>query len=60
MTTMLLLLALTCLGAYIGWTRAARAGGDRLDRLQYAAGHAIFFALATFVVTLALTKLALT
>jgi len=55
---MLLLLAIGCLGAYVGWTRAARAGGDRLDRLQYAAAHAIFFTLAGFVVILVVTKLA--
>ena len=54
---MLLLLAIACLGAYVGWTRAARAGGDRLDRLQYAAVHAIFFALIGFVVILAATNI---
>jgi phosphate/sulfate permease len=35
------------LGAALGWRRAARRGGDRLDRLQYATGHAIAFAIAT-------------
>ncbi len=47
---MLLLVALGCVGVYVGWTRAARAGGDRLDRLQYAAVHAILFTLVGFVV----------
>ncbi len=54
---MLLLFALACLGGFVGWTRATRAGGDRLDRLQYAAVHAILFALVGFVVILAVTKL---
>jgi hypothetical protein len=36
-------------GAALGWTRAGRRGGDRLDRLQYAAAHAIFFALVAFI-----------
>jgi chromate transport protein ChrA len=54
---MLLLLAIAGLGAYVGWTRAARAGGDRLDRLQYAAVHAILFALASFIAMVILTKL---
>ena len=42
---MLVLLAFA-LGAALGWQRAARRGGDRLDRLQYAAAHGIAFALA--------------
>ena len=41
---MLLLLAFV-LGALLGWHRARRRGGDRLDRLQYAAVHGILFLL---------------
>ncbi len=33
------------LGALFGWYRAGRRGGDRLDRLQYAAVHGILFLL---------------
>ncbi len=33
------------LGALVGWRRAARRGGDTLDRLQYAAAHGILFTL---------------
>lgn len=33
------------LGALIGWWRAARRGGDRLDKLQYGAVHGIVFTL---------------
>ena len=35
-------------GAAIGWRRAARRGGDRLDRLQYAAAHGIALTLLVF------------
>ncbi len=40
------------LGALFGWRRAAARGGDRLDRLQYAAVHGILFALVTLIVTI--------
>jgi phosphate/sulfate permease len=37
------------LGALIGWRRAAARGGDRLDRLQYAAAHGILLTLVALV-----------
>lgn len=37
------------LGFALGWIRAGRSGGDRLDRLQYGAAHAIALSLATFI-----------
>jgi phosphate/sulfate permease len=37
------------LGALLGWWRAARRGGDRLDRLQYAAVYGIVFTLAAVI-----------
>jgi hypothetical protein len=40
------------LGALFGWRRAVARGGDRLDKLQYAAVHGILFALVTLVVTI--------
>lgn len=42
---MILVLAFA-LGAALGWRRAAQRGGDRLDRLQYAAAHGIAFTIA--------------
>lgn len=33
-------------GFAFGWLRAARRGGNTLDKLQYGAGHAIAFAIA--------------
>lgn len=53
---MILILALLA-GAVLGWTRAGRRGGDRLDRLQYAAAHAIFFGLVAFVLTIVAQRL---
>ena len=47
------------LGALLGWHRAVRRGGDRLDKLQYTAVHAIIFVLATLVVTIAAQRLGL-
>lgn len=45
---MIVILAIA-LGAALGWRRAGARGGDRLDRLQYAAAHAIAFGLAAFI-----------
>lgn len=39
----MIFIAAIILGALIGWRRAARREGNRLDKLQYAAGHAILF-----------------
>lgn len=47
------------LGAACGWLRAARRGGDRLDRLQYAAVHGILFTLATLATTIFAQRLGL-
>lgn len=44
------------LGAILGWFRAAQAGGDRLDRLQYAAAHGIGFLLIALVGAIALQR----
>ena len=41
----------------VGWRRAVRRGGDRLDKLQYAAVHGILFVLVTLVATLAAAAL---
>ncbi|WP_347313330.1 hypothetical protein [Defluviimonas sp. SAOS-178_SWC] len=39
-------------GAAIGWVRAARRGGNRFDKLQYAIAHAIFFAILGLFTTI--------
>lgn len=55
---MILIIALAS-GAALGWTRAGRRGGDRLDKLQYATGHAIFFGLVAFALTILAQRLGL-
>lgn len=46
-------------GAWIGWRRAARRGGDRLDRLQYGAAHGIAFAIAALALAILAGRLGL-
>ncbi|MHA3976551.1 hypothetical protein ACW9UR_02595 [Halovulum sp. GXIMD14794] len=46
---MITLLAIVA-GFSFGWYRAGRRGGNRLDKLQYGAGHAIAFGLLTFAI----------
>ncbi|WP_424932567.1 apolipoprotein acyltransferase [Amaricoccus macauensis] len=53
---MLILIAFI-LGAFFGWRRAKRRGGDRFDGLQYAAVHAILFALLTMAAIVVLQRL---
>ncbi len=45
------------LGMLVGWRRAARRGGDRLDRLQYGAAHGIAFTLAALAMTILAERL---
>lgn len=40
------------IGAVFGWVRAGARGGDRLDKLQYAAVHGIIFVLVALVATI--------
>lgn len=47
------------LGALLGWRRALRRGGDRLDQMQYAAVHGIAFVLATLILTVLAGRLGL-
>lgn len=43
------------LGGLFGWFRANRAGGNRLDKLQYAAVFAIIFFVAALIANAFLT-----
>ncbi|WP_157982210.1 hypothetical protein [Oceanicella sp. SM1341] len=40
------------LGFIFGWVRAARRGGNRMDRAQYGFGHGMVVMLVTLVATL--------
>ncbi|WP_198590280.1 hypothetical protein [Paracoccus zhejiangensis] len=50
----MIVIAALVIGALIGWRRAGRLKGNRMDRLQYAAAHALGFAalgvLATVII----------
>jgi hypothetical protein len=54
----MIIIAAFLLGATVGWVRAARRNGNRLDKLQYAAGHAIFFTIVGLFLTLVIDRLA--
>ncbi len=40
------------LGAILGWVRATKRDGNRLDKLQYAGAHGIALALLALIVTM--------
>jgi len=37
------------LGFAVGWWRAAKRGGQTLDKLQYAAAHMLFFGIVALL-----------
>lgn len=41
------------IGVLIGWLRAGRFGGNRLDKLQYGVAHGLALALAVLIATIA-------
>jgi hypothetical protein len=47
------------IGAVIGWRRAGLRGGDRLDRIHYAAIHGIVLTLAAVLAVIAASALGL-
>lgn len=53
---MLLTIVFAC-GMVVGWQRAGRLGGDRLDRLQYGVAHAIALTLLAFAAWLLAARL---
>ena len=52
---MIVLIAIV-LGAWLGDVRARRARGNRKDRLQYAAAHALAFAILALFATILLDR----
>ncbi|MCB2137406.1 MAG: hypothetical protein KDE08_15935 [Rhodobacteraceae bacterium] len=44
-------------GTAFGWMRAAKRGGNRLDKLQYAAVHAILFTVLGLFLTLIIDRM---
>ncbi|WP_198026309.1 hypothetical protein [Paracoccus sphaerophysae] len=52
----MIVIAAIVLGALIGDARARRARGNRKDRLQYAAGHAIALAIPALFATILIDR----
>lgn len=50
-------IAALILGAGIGWFRATRMGGAWPDKLQYAAAHAMAFAVLSLLLIVFLTRM---
>ncbi|SMO52181.1 hypothetical protein [Paracoccus laeviglucosivorans] len=53
----MIVIAALLIGAVIGWFRAARMGGGRSDKLQYAAAHAMGLAVLGLFLTVFLTRM---
>lgn len=49
--------AAIALGALVGYLRAHRRGGNGFDKLQYAAVHAIFFAILGLFLTIFIQRM---
>jgi hypothetical protein len=45
------------IGALFGWVRAARRGGNNLDKLQYAGVHAIIFTVIGMILTIGIDRM---
>ena len=54
----MIVIAALILGAAIGWGRAARLGGNRADRMQYAAAHALGLAVLGIFLTVLISRMA--
>lgn len=48
------------IGAIVGWLRAGKRGGNRLDKIQYAVAHGLAVMLITLIALLAAGWLGLT
>lgn len=53
----MIIIAAILIGAVIGWRRAARLQGDRRDRLQYAAAHALALAAIGLFATILIDRI---
>ncbi|SIP87841.1 hypothetical protein [Paracoccus thiocyanatus] len=53
----MIVIAAFILGAAIGWRRAAKAGGSRADKLQYAVAHALALGVLGMFLTIVLSRL---
>ncbi len=53
----MIVIAAIVIGAFLGWRRAAKLGGNRRDRAQYAAGYALAFAILGLFATVFLDRM---
>ncbi|WP_347268249.1 hypothetical protein [Paracoccus sp. (in: a-proteobacteria)] len=53
----MIVLAAFILGAAIGWRRAAKAGGSRADKLQYAMAHGLALCVPALLLTALISRL---
>lgn len=53
----MIIIAAIILGAFLGDRRARKVGGNRTDRLQYAAAHALAFAVMGLFLTIILDRM---
>ncbi|MCJ1902557.1 hypothetical protein MR829_19580 [Paracoccus versutus] len=53
----MIVIAAFLIGAAIGWMRAAKAGGSRADKLQYAAAHALALTVLGLFLTILLSRM---
>lgn len=53
----MIVIAALVIGAFLGWHRAKKLGGDRRDRAQYAAGFALAFAVLGLFVTILIERM---
>jgi len=40
------------IGGFVGWRRATKRGGNRLDKLQFGAAHGLAFMLTALILTI--------
>jgi len=53
----MIVIAAFLIGAAIGWMRAAKAGGSRADKLQYAVAHGLALTVPGVFLTVALSRM---
>ncbi|SFA39703.1 hypothetical protein SAMN04487972_101340 [Paracoccus halophilus] len=53
----MIMIAAFILGAAVGWGRAAKRGGNRADKLQYALAHGMALAVLGLFLTVLVSRL---
>ncbi len=53
----MILIAALVIGAFLGWRRVGKAGGNRSDRIQYALVFALIFAVLGLFITVLLDRM---